>query len=213
MGQRLVIVNSINEEQVNTLYYHWSAYTDAALSVIGMLRDSVVSEYNKLPKDMDTTVRFNVASMRSASGVSSGHTTSKDYISKYLTKNELADALRGNRNEGLIAFTEDDMDDLLGWSEGTVYIEWMIDAEGNIDLEHTTFDIMQLLFTYEKENWLEYFGDDAASAWAKMEKEPRSAGDLTAIAIENAESYIDELPNEWYDPDSLCGPRIFQKIA
>lgn len=37
MGQRLVIVNSINEEQVNTLYYHWSAYTDAALSVIGML--------------------------------------------------------------------------------------------------------------------------------------------------------------------------------
>ena len=135
MGQRLIILNTIDGEDVNVLYYHWGAYTDSALSIVGMLRDSIVEEFNKLPKDMDRKTRFNIASMRSASGVSTNHSESYEYISKYLTKSEIEDKLRGSRNEGLIAFTEADRDDLLGWSEGTVPIEWKFDEDGNIDVE------------------------------------------------------------------------------
>lgn len=99
MGQRLIILNTIDGEGINVLYYHWGAYTDSALSIVGMLRDSIVEEFNKLPKDMDRKTRFNIACMRSASGVSSNHNESYEYISKYLTKSEIEDKLRGSRNK------------------------------------------------------------------------------------------------------------------
>ena len=212
MGQRLVILNTIDGEDVNVLYYHWGAYTDSALSIVGMLRDSIVEEFNKLPKDMDRKTRFNIACMRSASGVSSNHNESYEYISKYLTKSEIEDKLRGSRNEGLIAFTEADRDDLLGWSEGTVPIEWKFDEDGNIDVGNTTFSIMMLLFLYTKEQWFEYFEDYAKETWPALEAEPLTIYDLEDIPIENAESYRDEIPDEWYDPKFPGEPRIFQKI-
>ena len=212
MGQRLIILNTIDGEDVSVLYYHWGAYTDSALSIVGMLRDSIVEEFNKLPKDMDRKTRFNIASMRSASGVSSNHTESYEYISKYLTKSEIEDKLRGNRNEGLIAFTEVDRDDLLGWSEGTVPIFWQFDEEGNIDVEDTTFDISMLLFTYTKEEWFEYYEDYAEKTWPELEAEPLTIYDLDEIPIEQAGAYRDEMPDEWYDPKYPGEPRIFQKI-
>ena len=212
MGQRLIILNTIDGEDINVLYYHWGAYTDSALSIVGMLRDSIVEEFNKLPKDMDRKTRFNIASMRSASGVSSNHTESYEYISKYLTKSEIEDKLRGSRNEGLIAFTEADRDDLLGWSEGTVPIEWAFDKDGNIDVGNTTFSIIMLLFMYTKDQWFEYFEDYAKETWPTLEAEPFTMNNLEDIPIENAESYIDEMPDEWYDPKFPGEPRIFQKI-
>ena len=212
MGQRLIILNTIDGEDVNVLYYHWGAYTDSALSIVSMLRDSIVEEYNKLPKDMDRKTRFNIACMRSASGVSSNHTESYEYISKYLTKSEIEDKLRGSRNEGLIAFTEADRDDLLGWSEGTVPIEWKFDGDGNIDVGNTTFSIIMLLFMYTKDQWFEYFEDYAKETWPALEAEPLTIYDLEDIPIENAESYQDKMPDEWYDPKFPGEPRIFQKI-
>ena len=178
-----------------------------------MIRDSVVEEYNKLPKELDRTTRFNIACMRSASGVSANHTESYEYISKYLTKSEIEDKLRGSRNEGLIAFTEADRDDLLGWSEGTVPIEWKFDEDDNIDIANTTFSIMMLLFLYTKEQWFEYFEDYAEKTWPTLEAEPFTINNLEEIPIEIAESYIDEMPNEWYDPKFPGEPRILQKIG
>ena len=213
MGQRLIILNTIDGEDINVLYYHWGAYTDSALSIVGMLRDSVVEEFNKLPKDMGRKTRFNIASMRSASGVSSNHTESYEYISKYLTKSEIEDKLRGSRNEGLIAFTEADRDDLLGWSEGTVPIYWTFDEDGNIDIANTTFDIEMLLFRYTKDQWFEYFEDYATETWPELEAEPLTIYDLDSIPIENAESYCEEMPDTWYDPKGCGEPCIIQKIS
>ena len=183
MGQRLIILNTIDGEDVNVLYYHWGAYTDSALSIVGMLRDSIVEEYNKLPKELDRKTRFNIACMRSASGVSSNHTESYEYISKYLTKSEIEDKLRGSRDE-----------------------------DGNIDVGNTTFSIIMLLFMYTKEQWFEYFEDYAKETWPALEAEPLTIYDLEDIPIENAESYRDEIPDEWYDPKFPGEPRIFQKI-
>ena len=114
MGQRLVIVNTINGEGVNTLYYHWGAYTDSALDIVAMLRDNITEAYAKLPSDMDRIARFNVASLHSASGIGTHDTSSRKYISQYLTKSELEGNVIGNRNEGLIAFTEEDRESTLG---------------------------------------------------------------------------------------------------
>lgn len=213
MGQRLLILNTIDSEDVNVLYYHWGAYTDSALSIVGMLRDSVVKEYNRLPKELDKKTRFNIACMRSASGVSSNHNESYDYISKYLTKSEIEDNLRGSRNNGLIAFTEGDMNDLLQWSEGTVPIYWAFDKDDNIDVANTTFDIEMLLFRYTKEQWFEYFEDYAKKTWPELEAEPLTIYDLDQIPIENAEAYCDEMPETWYDPKGDAEPCIIQKIS
>lgn len=119
-----MIVNTINGEDVNTLYYHWGAYTDSALGIVAMLRDNITEAYDKLPSDMDCIARFT------------------------------------------------------------------------------------------KDLWVDMYDDNAEETWSELEKNPLTFDGLDRVPIENAESYQEEMPDQWYDPNCVWGqePQIIQKI-
>ena len=140
MGQRLVIQNQINGESVNVIYYHWSAYTESSIeelkefanrlsvnyknrsdSFFAILTDAgrelIEKPDNGSLTDNEKIDLFNLMTYFSVSGTGASDKDSLKYLSQYTT-----DINRQNvsRNEGLLAITEDDQEDTLGWSEGTV---------------------------------------------------------------------------------------------
>ena len=46
MGQVLIIKNRINGEPVNTIYYHWSAYTESSIAELDGFANSLSHKYH-----------------------------------------------------------------------------------------------------------------------------------------------------------------------
>lgn len=138
MGQRLVIQNFTpfqkeNQEEIfptNAIYYHWSAYTESAIYEIKQLKQKIEDYYNKLNNykefhnnynsDSNKIDFFNLACLNAVSGIAPQYEKSVKYIENLLK--EPYDTTKVNRNDGMIGFTEDDIDHIQYWSEGTVNI-------------------------------------------------------------------------------------------
>lgn len=48
MGERLVIVNQINGDTINAIYYHWSNYTQTAVAEVLALSDGIQTYYDDI---------------------------------------------------------------------------------------------------------------------------------------------------------------------
>ena len=152
MGQRLIIKNNFNGTTRSAIYYHWSAYTFEAIEVIKQLGSDVFwvmkVQSSKLP-NLSLKQHLDVACLKAVSGIPEHSKSSIDYINSLLP--EPFDNSNVNRNDGLIAFDETGQKYLIDWGEGFVTINWVIDTNGEIDLNKTTFDFDVFFNATEKE--------------------------------------------------------------
>lgn len=152
MGQRLIIKNNFNGTTRSAIYYHWSAYTFEAIEVIKQLVSDVFwvmkVQSSELP-NLTTEQHLDIACLKAVSGIPTHSKSSIDYINSLLPKPY--DNSNVHRNDGLIAFDEVGQKSLIDWGEGFITINWVIDTNGEIDLDKTTFDFDVFFNATEKE--------------------------------------------------------------
>ena len=119
MGQRLIVTVKSMGEDLCKMYFHWSAYTISALMEV---RD-MMAEFPMETKSKEDAILYFIRYCEEYGGGIDGGMDSKewDYITNkypnYKFKNENI-----NRNRGLIAISENGMDEMQSWSEGDIYI-------------------------------------------------------------------------------------------
>lgn len=119
MGQRLVVTVKSTGEDLCKMYFHWSAYTISALMEV---RD-MMAEFPMETNSKEDAILYFIRYCEEYGGGIDGGMDSKEwnYITnkypKYKFKSENI-----NRNRGLIAISEDGMDEMQSWSEGDIYI-------------------------------------------------------------------------------------------
>lgn len=215
MGQRLVIQNFTpfqkeNQEDIlptNAIYYHWSAYTESAIEEIKQLKRKVENYYDQF---YDSTTNkldfFNLACLNAVSGIAPQYEKSVTYIEKLLEKTY--DSSNVNRTDGMIGFTEDDIDHIQYWSEGTVNIYWVFNEEGKPDFEKSTFDFWALLSSDTPKDYKDWYSKSDSEI--EEIKKIKCDVDIQQIPLSEVETILDQLPQEFYDPDE---DRIYTYIA
>lgn len=156
MGQRLNIEIVQNEISLANAYYHWSAYTLSSLQLAQTIIDSV----EKIQEENDTLYAIRLLE-------TTGALLTEEEITAYETRfgNEsFRPAL--NRNDGLIAFTKEGMEETRKWEEHRMVI--------NLDEEVIYFDV---ICTYDKEEYLESY-EETEDDYKKM---PLAAINFTYI--------------------------------
>ena len=215
MGQRLVIQNFTpfqkeNQEDIlptNAIYYHWSAYTESAIEEIKQLKRKIENYYDQF---YDSTTNkldfFNLACLNAISGVAPQYKQSINYIENLLEKTY--DTTKVDRREGMIGFTEDDIDHIQYWSEGTVNIYWVFDENGQPDFEKSTFDFWALLSSDTPEDYKDWY--NKSNAEIEEIKKIKCEVDIQQIPLSEVETILDQLPEEFYEPDE---DRIYTYIG
>ena len=218
MRQRLVIQNQINYESVNVIYYHWSAYTESSIeelkefanrlsvnyknrsdSFFAMLTDAGREIIEKLNNgsltDNEKIDLFNLMTYFSVSGTGASDKDSLKYLSQYTT-----DINRQNvsRNEGLLAIAEDDQEETLGWSEGTLVVDWVFDNHGYPDFERTVFDFDDLFFRCEEDEYEEWYGEPVD----QLPQNPYSTSDVPLSEIEQLQKDLENNAHAWRNDDN-----------
>lgn len=217
MGQRLVIQNQINGESVNVIYYHWSAYTESAIeelkefanrlsvnyknqsdSLFAMLTNAGRELIEKLDNgsltDNEKIDLFNLMTYFSVSGTGASDNDSLKYLSQFTS-----DVNRQNvsRNEGLLAITEEDQEDTLGWSEGTLVVDWVFDNHGYPDFERTVFDFDDLFFRCEEDEYEEWYGEPVD----QLPQNPYSTSNVPLSKIEQLQKDLENNAHAWRNDD------------
>ena len=117
MGQRLVITVHAFDEDIATIYYHWSAYTTSALDEAQKILKNVNWEDTTSKDELILRiVRF----MESNGGCIDFE--DKPEFNKRFPNVEFKDD--GSRNDGLVAISEQVMDKQKYWSEGDLIIDF-----------------------------------------------------------------------------------------
>ena len=143
MGQRLVITVHAFDEDIATIYYHWSAYTTSALQEAKNIIDNV-DWFNSNNKD-ELILRITKHLESCGGGVFVDDR--KLFEEKYPDEKFDDDV---SRNDGLIAISEEMMERMQYWAQGDMTIDF--------DTEKVYNDVM---FTYESD---EEFKQDRADA-------------------------------------------------
>lgn len=218
MGQRLVIQNQINGESVNVIYYHWSAYTESSIeelkefanrlsvnyknrsdSFFAMLTDAGRELIEKLDNgsltDNEKIDLFNLMAYFSVSGTGSSDKDSLKYLSQFTV-----DINRQNvsRNEGLLAITEEDQEDTLSWSEGTLIVDWIFTDHGYPDFEQTVFDFNDLFFRCDEDEYEEWYGESID----QLPQNPYSTSDVPLSKIEQLQKDLENNAHAWRNDDN-----------
>lgn len=217
MGQRLVIQNQINGESVNVSYYHWSAYTESSIeelkdfanrlainyknrsdSFLDMLTDAGRELIEKLDNssltDNEKIDLFNLMTYFSVSGTGASDKDSLKYLSQFTN-----DTNRQNvsRNEGLLAITQDDQDETLNWSEGTLIVDWAFTNQGYPNFEQTVFDFSDLFFRLDEDEYNEYYNESEDNPISSLEKCPYPTRNVPLSQIEELQNNFDEHSHIW----------------
>lgn len=117
MGQRLVITIHAFNEDIAKIYYHWSAYTTSALQEAKDIIDNV-NWFDTTSKD-ELILRITRQLEKCGGGVS---IHDREAFKKKYPNETFEDDI--NRNYGLIAITENGMEELEYWSEGDLTIDF-----------------------------------------------------------------------------------------
>lgn len=191
MGQRLIIKNNFNGTTRSAIYYHWSAYTFEAIEEIKSLVSKVFWSMKVQPSELpnlSTEQHLDIACLKAVSGIPERSQPSIDYVNSLLP--EPYDNSNVHRNKGLIAFDEAGQKSLIDWGEGMVTINWVIDINGEVDLDKTTFNFDVFFNVNEKElhdNW------DISTSSIKKLKQFKPLIDLTNIPVVSADIFTTEL--------------------
>lgn len=218
MGQRLVIQNQINGESINVIYYHWSAYTESSIeelkdfanrlsvnyknrsdSFFAMLTNTGRELIEKLDDgslaDNEKIDLFNLMTYFSVSGTGASDKDSLKYLSQFTND---TDRQNVSRNEGLLAITEEDQEDTLGWSEGTLIVDWIFTDQGYPDFEQTVFDFDDLFFRCDEDEYEEWYGESID----QLPQNPYSTSDVPLSKIEQLQKDLENNPHAWRNDDN-----------
>ena len=229
MGQILIIQNKINGKSVNTIYYHWGAYTKDSISKLETFTNRLLENYNnqsteflsqltvhghyllaKLEKgiliDQESIDLFNLLSYFAVSGTSNSRKESLDYLSKFTTARNREEA---NRNNGMFAVSEKDQNDHLFWSEGTIVIDWTFDDNGYPDLEKTIFDFSNLFSTLNANEYNEWRRETIYLSMVEplkpihlLRKNPYPTHNIPLSAIKRLQKDLNNNPHIWKRNDN-----------
>lgn len=152
MGQRLNLEIWKNGEALANAYYHWSAYTDSALDIVGTAL--------KYIKDYPTEFEHNdiLRAIRILESTGAGLTYREvEYAKSFVGLIDATFAECKSRNHGLISISKGGIGETRYWSEGIACIY--------IDEERVSFDVFfkQQRWEWEKEQREDY-GDEEADA-------------------------------------------------
>lgn len=226
MGQVLIIQNKIDGEPVNTIYYHWSAYTESSIAELDGFVNSLSHKYHNrfdaflstltdngkdLLKKFDkgsltneeSVDLFNLMCYSVISGVSPSRKESLDYMSQFTSDTDRENV---NRNFGMLAITEKDQNDHLIWSEGTIIVDWAFDAQGYPDFEKTVFDFSDLFDTcnaHDYNEWrIETLYDLALKPIKLLRKNPYPTSNIPLSAIKRLQEDLSNNPHIWKRNDN-----------
>lgn len=202
MGQRLVVTVKNNGKDLAKIYFHWSAYTVSALMEARRIVDCICEEDYKTEKELQ--LRLIHFCEENGGGIDGGSDSPEfKYIQK-MFPNETFKSEGINRTYGLIALSENGMNDLQNWSEGDLNI--ILDEDLIINYVYFGYDN----FEEYKENRSDW--DDDFDKDMKLEDVPDIGYDLCEIGFDEIDDVIAELNtvNEFVVKN---GNEIFELIA
>ena len=206
MGQRLIIINKVNGEKQNAIYYHYAGYTFLAINKLIKLRDAVTHTLRHKQTENATTLEemFNVACFEAVSGTPSDMPTSVEYITPLLS--HPLDDRKVHRNFGLSVFSKVDIDFFIEVGDVFATIDWVFGENNQVDVSKTqvTFNA---LATATVEEEAEHYG----LSDEELEQRKSYAPDINyTYPISDIESFRDQLISitdrgtipYWYDKES-----------
>lgn len=154
MGQRLIISIVKDRKRIATIYYHWGAYSassfETAKTIIDMVngkashQDSFnvktmgFDEHTYVDKDSNADIRLRL--IRMLESFHGGVTLNEDdraYVKKLFPGEMFSDDV--DRNNGLISFTGEQMEEDDNWAEGSL----------TIDLDQKAITDINVFWNYE----------------------------------------------------------------
>lgn len=200
MGQRLVVTVKNNGKDLAKLYYHWSAYTVSALMEARDIVNCIYDHNDETEKELQLRlIRF----CEENGGGIKGDGKELAYIQN-MFPNETFKTDDYSRNRGLIALSEEGMDDLQSWSEGDIDI--IIDEDVILNGVYWSYEDLEAY----KENRAEC--DDDFDGNIELKDIKDIGYDLSEIDIEDIDAVIDALKraNDFVVRD---GNEIYELIA
>ena len=149
MGQRLVVTIRKSEEDICKIYYHWSAYTMSALDEARKIVDAIYNGEDEITRELQLRlIRF----CEQNGGCIDGSNDNREvkYIQTIFPDEKFKED--GSRSDGLIAISQQGMDDLQRWSEGDLTID--LDEERIYNNVLFCYDDCEEEF-WESHDWLE----------------------------------------------------------
>lgn len=216
MGQRLIINNDTSRLALNNIYYHWSAYTESAVYELSQFIENLKTAYNNRSKEFldtltpkgkklidkfdnqqlsedETVDLFNLMTYYSISGIYKDQGESLDYIETFTTDTDR----QLNRNEGLLAISEDDQDNLSDYGEYYIIVKWVFNDQGAPDFEKSTFDFSNLLETIDDEDYDDYYSDGTPKE--DLPTSPYQLLDIPLTDIDAIQLALDNGPHRFKD--------------
>ena len=155
MGQRLVVSikrNLGDEKSLCKIYYHWSGYTSSALEETSLIINHL-NHFDNIEKVPDKKIQLSLIRFCESNGGGIDGGENFDFVEKYFP-DEIFKKEGYSRNNGLIAISDKDQEDMQGWSEGDVvigindrkvsfHVDWYVgqtEAEVKTEYEDTNFD-------------------------------------------------------------------------
>lgn len=128
MGQRLDLEISYKGERLANAYYHWSAYTDCALELTKKVIDTIRAIEEGKEGDKDMTPIEKAIYLLEKTGAGFTRNEIGRIIEEARRENvpEIRNSLfymAKDRNKGLLAITEEGMDETEEWQEGFVSVD------------------------------------------------------------------------------------------
>lgn len=156
MGQRLIIINKINDEKQNAIYYHYAGYTYSAINELIKLRDAVTKtlKHKQVQNAPTLEEMFNVACFEAVSGTPSDMPSSVEYITPLLS--HPLDNRKVHRNFGLAVFSKVDIDFFIEVGDVFATIDWVFDENNQVAVSKTqvTFNALATATVEEEaEHW------------------------------------------------------------
>lgn len=172
MGQRLTIriyQNKEQEKSIATLYYHWSAYTESALEELKTFYNNyrhyfkiqrieqkllqlhptpfeAVKQYNELDNIVTSIYQ---AVIETGGGYASDADEAENAINLYSAlKTHYKPNHSVNRNNGIVAFTEEQQNELYDWSEGDIKLY--------LDEQEFQFNVYRAYIINDDRDYYEY---------------------------------------------------------
>lgn len=226
MGQVLIIQNKIDGKSANTIYYHWSAYTESSIAELDSFVNSLSHKYHNrfdaflsmlTDKGRDLVEKLDNGSLTNneqidlfntlcyfvVSGISPSRQESLNYISKYTTDTDRENV---NRNFGMLAVAEKDQNNHLLWSDGTIVVDWAFDEQGYPDFERTVFDFSDLFDTCDADEyneWIEDIADFLAlEPISQLKQNPYSTSNIPLSEIKRLQKNLSDKPHIWKRNDN-----------
>lgn len=176
MGQRLNIEIWNGNKCLANAYYHWSAYTDTAADLVEII-------LGKIKDRQEQPSVYYAIKLLEATGAGLENDTERNYAIEVCNTDDFARAI--NRNEGLIAVTEDEINATRRWEEyrTTIYL----------DQRRVNFEVIGVYRNqYE---WSEYVREMEFETEQNMRDLPELNYDVSNILFEDFENLRKTIAN------------------